>query len=149
MKILSIATAALFVGGCLCAQQSSQSTTTTTTTVAPVNMEGTLIDQGCVTSHTHSRETTTNPDSTTTTTTETTKYNSECPATTSTTSFALMTPEGRMIHFDPASNSRVVGVLRTDRTFTNDMQEHRPVKVRIVATPDGNVMIIKNIKAYQ
>lgn len=148
MKLLSIATFSLFVG-CLCAQQSTQSesTTTTTTTNAPVNMEGTLIDQGCYTTHSHSKETTSNPDSTTTTVT--TKDSSDCPVTTSTTNFALVTQDGRTVRFDPESNSRVVEMMKSDRTFANDLHSHRPVKVRVVAMPNGDVMVIKDIKTYQ
>jgi len=148
MKLLTIATLPLFVGF-LCAQQSTQSesTTTTTTSNAPVNMEGTLIDQGCYTTHSHSKETTSDP--TTTTTTTTTKDSSDCPITTSTTNFSLRTSDGRVVRFDPESNARVVEMMRSDRTFSDDMNRHRPVKVRVVALPNGNVMVIKDIKTYQ
>ncbi|HUB82488.1 MAG TPA: hypothetical protein VMB03_27010 [Bryobacteraceae bacterium] len=148
MKLLTIATLPLCMG-LLYAQQSTQSesTTTTTTSNAPVSMEGTLIDQGCYSTHSHSKETTSNPDSTTTTVT--TKDSSNCPVTTSTTNFALVTPDGRVVHFDPESNTRVGEMMRSNQTFSNDLNRHRPVKVRIVATPNGNVMVIKDIKSYQ
>ena len=147
MKLLSIAALSLCVG-CLYAQQNTQSeSTTTTTTTAPVNMEGTLIDQGCYSTHSHSKETTSNPDSTTTTVT--TKDSSNCPVTTSTTNFALLTPDGRTVRFDPESNTRVVEMMKSDQTFANDIHRHRPVKVRVVAMPNGDVMVIKDIKTYQ
>lgn len=145
MKLLTIATFSIFVG-CLCAQTQSESQTTTTTTTAPVNMEGTLIDQGCYSTHSHSKETTSNPNSTTTT--ETTKDSSDCPVTTSTRTFALITPDGRTVRFDDASNSRVVSMMKSDRDLSNDLNEHRPVKVRVVAMPNGDVMVIKDIKPY-
>jgi hypothetical protein len=149
MKLASIAMLSVFVG-CLGAQTSSQSesqTTTTTSTAAPMNMEGTLVDQGCYTTHSHSKETTSDPNSTTTV--ETTNNSSDCPATNSTTNFALLTPEGKMVRFDDASNRRVVEMMKSDRTFSDDIHGHRPVKVRVVATPNGDVMVIKDIKTYQ
>jgi hypothetical protein len=153
MKLATVTMLAAFVG-CLGAQTSSQSetkTTTTTTTVqadnGQVNMEGTLVDQGCYTTHSHSRETTSDPNSTTTTTT--TKDSSDCPVTTSTKTFGLLTPDGKMVRFDDAGNGRVVEMMKSDRDFSNDMNAHRPVKVRVVATPNGDVMVIKDIKPYR
>lgn len=147
MKLATIAMFSVFVG-CLGAQTSSQSEsrTTTTTTTAPMNMEGTLIDQSCYSTHSHSKETTSNPDSTTTTVT--TKDSSNCPVTTSTRTFGLVTPDGRVVRFDNASNDRVMEMMKSDREFTNDMNSRRPVKVRVVATPNGDVMVIKDIKPY-
>ncbi|HEX3745615.1 MAG TPA: hypothetical protein VHW09_16855 [Bryobacteraceae bacterium] len=150
MKLVSLAAFSIFVG-CLCAQTSTQSerqtTTTTTNSTSPVNMEGTLIDQGCYSTHSHSKETTSNPGSTTTT--ETTKDHSDCPVTTSTRDFALLTPEGKVVHFDQASNGRVVEMMKSDQDFSTDLNEHRPVKVRVVAMPNGDVMVIKDIKPYK
>jgi hypothetical protein len=146
MKLATIAMFSIFVG-CLGAQtsQQSESKTTTTTTNAPVNLDGTLVDQNCYTSHTQSKET--NSDSNSTTTTVTTKDSSDCPVTTSTKTFGLRTPDGKVVRFDDASNTRVVQMMKSDKDFNNDMNGHRPVKVRVVAMPNGDVMVIKDIKA--
>ncbi|MEI9973626.1 MAG: hypothetical protein WDO73_17220 [Ignavibacteriota bacterium] len=82
MKVATIAMLSVFVS-CLGAQTSSQSETktTTTTTSAPVNLDGTLVDQNCYTTHSHSKETNSNANSTTTTVT--TKDSSDCPVTSS------------------------------------------------------------------
>jgi hypothetical protein len=147
MKLIT--TAMLFFVGCLGAQTSQQSesktTTTTAATNAPVNLDGTLVDQSCYTTHTHTKETNSDPNSTTTTVT--TKDSSDCPVTTSTKTFSLRTPDGKMVRFDDASNTRVVQMMKSDKDFNDDMNGHRPVRVRVVAMPNGEVMVIKDIKA--
>jgi hypothetical protein len=145
MKLTSVAMLSIFVG-CLGAQTSTQSqtTTTTTTTAAPVNLDGTLVDQNCYTTHSRSKETSSDQNSTTTTVT--TKDSSDCPVTTSTKTFGLLTPDGKMVRFDDASNSRVVEMMKSDKDFTGDIDQHRPVKVRVVAMPNGDVMVVKEIK---
>ena len=147
MKLTTIAMCTAFIG-CLGAQTSSQTqstTTTTTTSSVPVEMGGMLVDQGCYTTHSRSKETNSDPNSTTTTVT--TKDSSDCPVTAQTKTFGLMTPDGRVVRFDDAGNSRVMEMMKSDRDFNNDITTHRPVKVRVVAMPNGDVMVIKDIKA--
>jgi hypothetical protein len=147
MKFASIAVLSVFIG-CLGAQTSKTETTTTTTTMNnngnPVNLDGTLVDQGCYT--THSREKQTNSDQNSTTTTVTTKETTECPVTTSTTSFGLMTPDGHVVRLDDSGNRRVVEMMKSDRGFGEDVNGHRPVRVHVVAMPNGDVMVVKDIK---
>ena len=131
MKLTSIGMLSVFVG-CLGAQTSTQSesqttTTTTTTSGAPVNMEGTLVDQGCYTTHSHSKETTSNSNPNSTTTVETTKNSSDCPATTFTTNFGLTCSGWQDGSFDDAGDRRVVDMMKSDRTFSEDIHGHRPV----------------------
>jgi hypothetical protein len=142
MKFATVAVLSIFVG-CLSAQtdQAESKTTTTTTTV---NLNGTLVDQGCYTTHSQQKETTSDP--TSSTTTVTTKEVTECPVTTTTTSFGLLTPEGKMIRFDDASNTKVVEMMKSNKDWTDDIKGHKPVKVRVVAMPNGEVMVIKEIK---
>jgi len=145
MKLVTIATLSMFVG-CLCAQTSQTETKTTTTTSSdPVNLDGTLVDQSCYTTHYHQKET--NSDQNSTTTTETTKVSTDCPVTTTTKTFSLLTPDGKIVRFDDASNTRVVQMMKSDRNFNDDINGHRPVKVRVVAMPNGDVMVVKEIKA--
>ena len=107
-----------------------------------MNLDGTLVDQSCYPTHSHSKET--NADQNSTTTTVTTKDSSDCPVTATTKTFGLLTPDGKMVRFDDASNSRVV--MKSDKDFNNDTNVHRPVKVRVVAMPNGDVMVVKEIK---
>ena len=142
MKFATVAVLSIFVG-CLSAQ-SDQAETKTTTTTTTVNLDGTLVDQGCYTTHTQHKETTT--DQTSSKTTVTTKVVTDCPATTTTTSFGLLTPEGKMVHFDDASNAKVVEMMKSNKDWTEDVKGQKPVKVRVVAMPNGDLMVIREIK---
>src|SRR6266496_4828418 len=97
-KLAAVAAIPLFVGY-LCAQQPQTTKTETTTTTT---WNGTLIDEGCRTTHT--KETTENEVSKT----EVNRYVTECPVTTTTTTFSLLTPEGKFVRFDDESNARVI-----------------------------------------
>jgi hypothetical protein len=137
MKLATVFLIPVFVG-CLGAQTDQTETKATTTTT--VNLNGTLVDQGCYT--TRSKETTTDQNSTT----EVTKVVTECPVTANTNSFALMTPEGKIVRFDDASNTRVVEMLKSNKDWQDQINGHQPVKVRVVAMPNGELMVIKEIK---
>lgn len=114
-------------------------------TIRTVDMGGTLVDQGCYSTHTRRTETTTNPDNSTTTTV-TTHVVTQCPVTTSTTSFGFITPEGRYVRFDNAGNTRVVEMVRSNRDWDGLIREHKPVRVRIVGIANGDVVLIKEIR---
>jgi hypothetical protein len=151
MKLVNVCLIPIFAG-CLLAQtsaQTSQTQTTTTTTTSgatdPVDLNGTLVDQSCYTTHTQTKET--NSDQNSTTTTVTNKTSTDCPVTASTTAFSLLTPDGKIVRFDDASNTRVVEMMRSDRDFSDEINRHRPVKVRVVAMRNGDVMVVKEIKA--
>src|SRR5580692_8289756 len=109
-KLVTFGTALLF-GGLLCAQ-SSQSTETTTTTTTTLN--GTLMDAGCYTTHTKNTSTSTDQNGTTTTT-ETHREVTECPVTTTSTSFGLLTPDGRFVRFDDPSNTKVIDMVKHNK----------------------------------
>ena len=138
MKVAILAASSLFVG-LLGAQTDAGDS------IRTVNMSGTLVDQGCYSTHTRRTETRTNPDKSVTTT-ETTRVVTECPVSTSTTSFGLLTPEGRVVHFDDAGNARVTEMIRANRDWDGYIREHKPVKVRIVGTANGDVILIKEIR---
>ena len=142
MKLTTLAFVGAFVG-CLGAQQTTQTETTrTTTTTSTVNMNGTLVDQGCYTTHTQSKET----NSVTNTTTETSKLVTECPVTESTTSFGMITPQGKFVRFDDSGNTRVVEMVKSNKEWHDYISGHKPVRVRVVGTPNGDVVVIKEIK---
>ena len=141
---LTTAIAISFFVGCLGAQ-TDQSTTTTRTTTTTVNLDGTLVDQGCYTTHTQ-KKTETSSTENSTTTTETTRIESECPVTTTTTSFGLLTPEGHVVRLDDAGNARVIEMVKTNHDWNNYIIERKPVKVRVMGTRNGDVVIVKEIK---
>jgi hypothetical protein len=142
MKFATVAVLSIFVG-CLSAQSDPAETKTTTTTTT-VNLDGTLVDQGCYTTHTQQKETTS--DQSSSKTTVTTKSVTECPVTTTTTAFSLLTADGKMVRFDDASNTKVVEMMKSNKDWTDDIKGHKPVKVRVVAMPNGDLMVIKEIK---
>jgi hypothetical protein len=80
--------------GFLWAQDTKTETTTTKTTY-----KGNLMDAGCLTKQTEHKETTTDENSTTTKAQATSEV-VNCPVTTTTTTFALRTPEGKYVRFD-------------------------------------------------
>lgn len=136
MKTLAVALIPFFAGFLFA--QSEQSTTTRTTTTTTWN--GTLVDQSCRTTHT--KETTSDERKTETRTTTST----ECPVTTTTTSFGLITPEGKYIQFDNSGNTRIVEMVKKNQTWTSSITEHKPIKVRVVGTLDGDTVVIKEIQ---
>jgi hypothetical protein len=142
MKKLATFGTALLFGGLLCAQ-SSQSTETTTTTTTTLN--GTLMDAGCYTTHTKNTSTSTDQNGTTTTT-ETHREVTECPVTTTSTSFGLLTPDGRFVRFDDPSNTKVIDMVKHNKDWTTYMEEKKPIKVRVVGTPNGDTVVIRSIQ---
>lgn len=138
-KFAALAMVPLFAGF-LCAQQTETHTTTTKTTT----WNGTLVDAGCRTTHTEHRETNTNPDQTTTKTERSDV--TDCPVTSSTTSFGLLTSDGQFVRFDEPSNTKVVQMVKTNRTWSRDLNEHKPITVRVVGSPSGDVVVVESIK---
>ena len=154
-KLTSIAVIPLFAG--FLWAQSDQSTKTTesqstTTTTASSNnaWNGTLVDAGCRTTQTAHRESTdtSHPDENTTktTTTKTNTYSTECPVTTTTTTFGLMTPDGQYVTFDEPSNTKIVEVVKNNKKWSKSFESHQPVKVRVVGNKKGDVVVVESIQ---
>ena len=133
-KLAALAAIPLFAGY-LCAQPAQTTETTTTTTI-----NGTLIDAGCHTSHTKSTT------ETATSKTETTRDVTECPVSTTTTSFGLLTPEGKYVAFDDASNTRVVEMVKNNKHWSTYIVEHKPLKVHVVGSHHGDMLVVRTIQ---
>jgi hypothetical protein len=149
MKKLAAIAVVPFFAGFLFAQaevpQATQTQTTRTqTTTTTTNMEGTLLDAGCYTTHTHKTDTNSNAAGSSTTETRTVATN--CPVTAQTTSFGLMTPEGKYVAFDPGGNARVVELVKSNKEWQGFMSEHKPVTVHVIGTADGGTIVVKEIK---
>ena len=126
--------------------QADQTRTETTTTTT---WNGTLVDAGCRSTHTENRSTeTSNPaDGTTkTVTTKTNTVNTECPATITTTTFGLVTPEGKYVRFDEPSNTRVIEVVKNNKKYKEYLEGKKPVHVQVIGTANGDVVVVKTIK---
>lgn len=146
-KFAALAVMPLFAGF-LSAQDTRTTETRTTTTKTTWN--GTLIDAGCRTTHTEHKESSssTNPeDKTVTTKTETRHSEStDCPVTTTTTSFGLLTSDGRFVRFDDSSNTRIVEMVKTNKNWSRDINDRAPIRVRVVGTPNGDVVVMESIR---
>ena len=134
MKTLLAVATVLCFAGFLFAQDQTRTETTTTT------WNGTLIDEGCRTTRVQEKETSANKTETKTTTT------TECPVTTTTTSFGLMTPDGKYVHFDDAGNTRIVEMVKKNKGWTTSVTERKPIKVRVIGSSNGDVVVIKEIQ---
>jgi len=159
-KLTAIAAIPLFAGF-LMAQSGTQTQTQTQTRTTETHTTtqsdgsnntwtGTLVDASCRTSQTAHREAseTTHPDENTTktTTTKSDSYVTECPVTTSTTKFGLMTENGQFVSFDQPSNTRVIEVMKKNKNWSEDMSSHKPVKVTVVGNRRGDTVVVESIK---
>ena len=141
-KFAALATIPLFAGFLFAQEQTRETHTTTTKTT----WNGTLVDAGCRAEHTeHHESTTSSPGQEKTTKTESREV-SDCPVTTSTTSFGLITSDGQYVTFDDPSNTKVVEIVKTNKDWNRYMSEHQPVKVRVVGTPNGKVVVVESIR---
>ena len=148
-KFASVAIIPLFAGF-LWAQR-DQATQTETRTTTTTTFDGTLLDAGCYTTHTEHKETVskTPPDennTSKTTRTETTNTMVECPVTITTTSFGLLTPEGRYVRFDEPSNTRIIEVVKSKKEWKRELDNRKPIKVRVVGKPNGDVIVLESIR---
>jgi hypothetical protein len=137
MKRLAIAALVPIFAGFLGAQTETKTVTTT--------YDGTLVDEGCRTKNTTTRESTT--DAAGATRIETTRTQStECPVTMTTTAFSLLTPEGKYITFDPESNTKIVTIVKSNKDWDRLINEHNPVQVHVIGRPNGKVVYIEEIR---
>jgi hypothetical protein len=144
MKKLAAVALVPFFAGYLCAQSDQPARTETTTTTTTWN--GTLVDEGCRTTRTQRKETTSNENATAKTETNTTTTTTECPVTTTTTTFGLVTPEGKYVRFDDTGNTRIVEMVKTKKGWTTSITEHKPIKVRVIGSRNGDVVLLKEIQ---
>src|SRR5258707_10743270 len=137
-KLAALAVIPLFAGY-LCAQTTQTETTTTTT-----KLNGTLIDFGCHTTHMEHKEATSNEAGTTKT--ETSKDTTECPVTTTTSSFGLLTSDGKVVRFDDPGNTRVIEMVKSNKNWTTYIAEHKPIKVHVVGSHKGDTIVVREIR---
>jgi len=139
-KFATIGLIPLFAGF-LWAQEASRTTTTTTTT-----WNGTLADWTCQSSHMTQKESSTqaNPDQSVTHKESTTTTTVGCPVTTTTTSFGLFT-NGRYVHFDEPSNTKIVEYVKTNKDWERMIVGKRPVRARVIGTINGDVVVMESI----
>ena len=152
IKFAAAAMIPLFAGF-LCAQDQQTTRTESHSSTTKTTYEGTLVDAACRSSHTEHHESSSSSTSeggVTTNKSETrhseTNRDADCPITTTTTSFGLMTPDGRYVRLDPPSNTRIVETVKTNKTWSKDMSDKTPIRVRVVGTPNGDVVVMESIR---
>jgi len=94
----------------------------------------------------HVEESHTNTTGSVTRTETTTTDSVDCPVTPTTSSFGVMTSDGRYIRFDPASNTRVTEIVKTNKSWSRNLQDRRPITVRVVGSPDGDTLVVDSIR---
>jgi len=144
MRPAALAIIPLFAGF-LFAQDRNQTTRVTTETKTTWN--GTLVDAACQNTRTERRETReVDATRTTTTKTETTHIDTaDCPVTVATSTFGLITSDGRLIRFDNPSNTRVVEIVRTNQSLNRSLGSRTPLKVRVIGTANGDVAVVESL----
>ena len=99
------------------------------------------MDAACQTTHAEHHESTTTDQATGATHTERSSSQTvECPVTASTTSFGLMTNEGKFVRFDEPSNQRIVEIVKEKK-----WNKHAP-KVHVVGRANGDVIVLDTIR---
>lgn len=141
-KLAALAIIPLFAGFLYAQERTTETHTTTTKTT----WNGTLMDAACQATHTeHHESTTTRPNEQTTTKTDTREV-TDCPVTTTTTSFGLMTPDGQYVRFDDPSNTKIVQIVKSNRDWGRNIEQRQPVRVRVIGTPNGDVVVMESIR---
>ena len=137
-QLAVVAVVPLFAGFLLAQETRTETTTTTTST-----WNGTLLDAGCRSTHTEHKETKSDESGTKTTTTRT--QTTDCPVATTTTTFGVLTADGKYIRFDPASNTKIIEMMKNKR-WEREINEHAPVTVRVVGRPNGQLVVLESIE---
>jgi hypothetical protein len=144
-RLAAVAVIPLFAGFLYAQEQ----TTTTETKTTTSNMNGTLVDAGCYKTHSeHSESSTSNPDANTTQSqsTHTTSESVQCPVTSTTTTFGLITPQGKYMTFDEPGNTKIVEVVKTNKKWRKYMESHQPLEVQVVGRPEGDTVVLQEIR---
>ena len=124
---------------------SAQDRTETRTTTTKTTWNGTLVDAGCQTTHTEHKESKINPDQSVSTRTEHTEV-VDCPVTTTTTSFGLLTSDGKYIRFDDPSNTKIIEVVKGNQEWSSDLADRKPIRVRVIGAPNGDVAVVESMQ---
>lgn len=125
------------LAGFVSAQQRTETRTTTTTT--RTSWDGALVDAACQTTRTERTEPGVGGVRTTTETT------TRCPVTPATTTFGVLTKDGRFVRFDNPSNTRIVEVVRTNRAF--QPSDRGPLWVTVTGAANGDLAVVETMDA--
>ena len=57
-----------------------------------------------------------------------------------------MTPEGQYVRFDEPSNTKIVEMVKSNKKWSKFISDREPLKVRVVGTPNGDVVVLEQIR---
>jgi len=57
-----------------------------------------------------------------------------------------MTSDGKYIAFDDPSNTKVIQVLKSNKNWSKNLEDRKPVSVRVVGNQKGDVIVVESIK---
>jgi hypothetical protein len=68
--------------------------------------------------------------------------------TTTTTTFGLLTPEGKYVRFDDPSNARVIEMVKGNKKWHTYITDRKPLKVTVVGEPQthGDTVVVETIR---
>jgi hypothetical protein len=118
----------VFFGGYLWAQTQEREPAQTKAT----SWKGTLIDSGCRSPNSERDKTTSHANS--------------YPEVTSTTSYGLITADGKCIPFDVDSNEKVSGLLKIRTNWSENVVKIKPTKVEVVGTEHSGEISVDEIQ---
>ncbi|HEX3877670.1 MAG TPA: hypothetical protein VHW24_11830 [Bryobacteraceae bacterium] len=145
MKKFAVIAAVPLFAGLVMAQSQQTAATTTTTSAQTSNFDGALVDQGCYTTHVQQKNSNTDVKGATSQTVSD-RYTTECPVTAETSSFGMVTPEGKFVRFDDAGNTQIVQMVKSNKDWNDSITNKKPVKVHVIGTENGGVIVIKEIR---
>lgn len=123
------------------AQQSTRTETHTSSSRTTYN--GTLVDAGCRSTQVIESHTTTIGVSRHTDVTRT--NTAECPVTSATTSYGLLTPDGRYVRFDQTSNTRINEVVKNNKSWSKDLQDKKPINIQVSGSQNGDLFVVDSV----
>ncbi|MBI2685900.1 MAG: hypothetical protein HYX27_06270 [Acidobacteria bacterium] len=103
---------------------------------------GTLVDATCQSTRIERKESRQTGADRTVTTTRTETTRTDCPVTVTTTTFGILTSDGRFVRFDEPSNTRVVEIVRTNKVFV----ERPTTRVKVIGAASGDVAIVQSLE---
>ena len=66
--------------------------------------------------------------------------------TTTTTTFGLLTPDGKYVRFDDPSNTKIVEIVKSNKKWNKYVMEKQPLRVQVVGMPHGEVVVMETIR---
>jgi hypothetical protein len=124
------------------------------------NQSGTTPDQGGITTGTQNPPATTSSSdqnaSGQTTTVDTGRHHKghrsrdasqteSCPVSSSTTMFALKTPDGQVLRFDAVGNTRAAAELKNKPKWTKDLAEGKPIRATVDGMLSGDTVTVTDV----